>query len=224
MADLSIDARRRSQLGKHVHALRRRGEVPAVLYGHRVEPVALTIDERTIQKVWHRAGQSHLVDLVLDGARPRKVLIRELQVNPRTARMQHVDFFAVNLREKLNVDIPLVPLGDAPAVAESKVGVLQQIMNDGEGGVPSRLTSLRSSPSTSAAWRRSMTACIFVTCRCPDGVTLAHGVDAGRARRQGGPAACRRGRAGGRGRGGGGGGERRGAAAEGGGEQPGETP
>src|SRR5438132_4193875 len=126
---LALTAKRRTETGKHVHALRRRGEIPAVLYGHNVEPLALAIESRLLERVWHRAGRSHLVDLKLDGSSsPHKVLIRELQVDPRTARYLHVDLFAVNLREKLIVDIPIVPVGEAPAVSDLKIGVLQQIM------------------------------------------------------------------------------------------------
>jgi large subunit ribosomal protein L25 len=125
---LELSASVRSETGRHVHAVRRRGEVPAILYGHNVEPQKLAIDARSLQKVWHDAGHSHLVDLALDGGRARKVLIRELQVNPRTMELMHVDLFAVNLREKLTVEVPLIPIGESPAVTEFKLGVLQQVI------------------------------------------------------------------------------------------------
>jgi large subunit ribosomal protein L25 len=125
---LELSASVRSETGRHVHAVRRRGEVPAILYGHNVKPQNLAINARSLQKVWHGAGHSHLVDLALDGGRARKVLIRELQVNPRTMELMHVDLFAVNLREKLTVEIPLIPIGESPAVTEFKLGVLQQII------------------------------------------------------------------------------------------------
>ena len=125
---LELSASVRTETGRHVHAVRRRGEVPAILYGHNVEPQKLAIEARALRKVWHSAGHSHLVDLALDGGRARKVLIRELQVNPRTTELMHVDLFAVNLREKLTVEIPLIPVGESPAVSELKLGVLQQII------------------------------------------------------------------------------------------------
>jgi large subunit ribosomal protein L25 len=128
VSSLELNASVRSETGRHVHAVRRRGEVPAILYGHNVEPQALSIEARSLRKVWHNAGHSHLVDLALDGGRSRKVLIRELQVNPRTTQLMHVDLFAVNLREKLTVEIPLIPIGESPAVTEFKLGVLQQII------------------------------------------------------------------------------------------------
>ena len=125
---LALPATPRTEHGRHAVLLRRQGRVPAVLYGHNVRPQALSVDARALRRVWRTAGVSHLVDLTLDGAGPRKVLIRELQINPRTADLVHVDLFAVNLREKLTVDVPLVPVGESPAVTVDKAGVLQQIL------------------------------------------------------------------------------------------------
>jgi large subunit ribosomal protein L25 len=142
---LALTARTRQERGRHVHVLRRHGEVPAILYGHNTPAVALSLDAHALERVWHRAGHSHLVDLALDGGRPRKVLIRELQVSPRTTRLVHVDLFAVNLREKLTVEVPVVPVGESPAVAVEKIGVLQQIMGELKieclpGDIPAQIT------------------------------------------------------------------------------------
>ncbi|MGI8846718.1 MAG: 50S ribosomal protein L25 [Candidatus Dormibacteria bacterium] len=126
MADLVLLARPRSQRGRHVHAVRRSGDVPAVLYGHNREAISISTSLRALEKIWRQAGRSHLIDLRIEGEKPCRVLIREFQVDPRTARPRHADFFAVNLREKLLVDIPVVTVGEAPAVSELKVGQLQQ--------------------------------------------------------------------------------------------------
>lgn len=175
-AALSLSAHPRELLHKHVHALRRRGEVPAVLYGHNVTPQPLVTEARALEKVWHRAGRTHLVDLTVDGGRPRKVQIRELQIDPRTAKLLHADFFAVNLREKLTVDIAIMPVGDAPAVAELKIGVLQQVLSTVKieclpGDIPAQLTidvsGLREIDD--GVHLRDITL--------PDGVSFTHGVD-----------------------------------------------
>jgi large subunit ribosomal protein L25 len=126
MADLAIVATSRVERGRHVHALRRRGQVPAVLYGHNLEPQAISAEAKLLSKIWRRAGRTHLIDLKVDGARARKVLIRDLQIDPRSALPLHADFFAVNLKEKLTVDIPVVLVGDSVAVSVLKLGQLQQ--------------------------------------------------------------------------------------------------
>ncbi len=173
---LALTASHRDDVRKHVHALRRHGEVPAVLYGHNVKPQPLVTDARTLEKVWRRAGRTHLVDLTIEGAQPRKVQIRELQVDPRTARLLHADFFAVNLREKLTVDIPIVPVGEAPAVTELKMGVLQQTMTSVKveclpSDIPGQLT-------VDVSGLREIDDGVHLRdVPLPEGVTLTHGID-----------------------------------------------
>ncbi len=128
MAQLTLIARPRAEHGRHVRALRRSGYVPAVVYGAALPPQAIAAEAGALARIWARAGRSHLIDLSIEG-KPRKVLIREYQVDPRTARPLHADFLAVNLLEKLAVDIPVTASGEAPAVTQLKIGVLQQIIN-----------------------------------------------------------------------------------------------
>ena len=128
MAELALRVHSRSERGRHVDALRRRGEVPAVLYGRNLPAVAITAETGALVRAWRRAGRTHLIDLSIDGAGPRKVLFHDLQIDPRTARPLHADFFAVNLLERLAVDIPVMTVGEAPAVSELKLGSLQLVL------------------------------------------------------------------------------------------------
>ena len=128
MADLTLTAHTRSERGRHVQAMRRLGQVPAVLYGRDLPSQAICADTGALVRVWQRAGRTHLIDLSIDGGGPRKVLFHDLQIDPRTARPLHADFFAVNLRERLEVDVPVRTVGDAPAVTQLKVGSLQQVL------------------------------------------------------------------------------------------------
>lgn len=114
--DFTLEVAPRSIVGRHVSGLRRQGLVPGVVYGHAVKPVTVEIPGKDFAKMFHRAGRSHLLQLKVQGERAaRPVLIRELQVNPRTSAPVHVDFFQVNLLEKLTVQVPVVLVGDAPA-------------------------------------------------------------------------------------------------------------
>jgi len=99
-----------------------------VLYGHDLPSQAICADTAELVRVWHRAGRTHLIDLSVDGGRARKVLFHDFQIDPRTARPLHADFFAVNLSERLAVDIPIRTQGEAPAVTELKLGTLQQVL------------------------------------------------------------------------------------------------
>ncbi len=126
---IDLPATSREQRGSHNGPLRREGLVPAVLYGHNVEPRAITAQAAQLHKVWMRAGRTQLIDLSVDGGRAQKVLVREMQIDPRSNRPIHADFFAVNLKEKLTAEVPVVVTGESPAVADLKIGTLQQLVN-----------------------------------------------------------------------------------------------
>jgi large subunit ribosomal protein L25 len=126
---IELPASTREVRGSHNKPLRREGLVPAVLYGHNVEPRAITTAAAVLHRVWMRAGRTQLIDLTVDGGRAQKVLVREMQIDPRTNRPIHADFFAVNLLEKLTADVPVVITGESPAVVDAKIGTLQQLIN-----------------------------------------------------------------------------------------------
>jgi large subunit ribosomal protein L25 len=173
MEKLDLDARPREVVGHRVKLLRRRGEVPAVLYGHQQKSIPVSTEARALERIWHRAGRSHLVDLRLDGGSARKVLIREYQHNPRTGAPLHADFFAVNLREKIAVDIPVVVIGHSPAVEELKIGQLQQALTTLRiESLPDKLPAqLNVDVSELTEIDQSITIGQIVL---PEGVTLVH--------------------------------------------------
>jgi large subunit ribosomal protein L25 len=126
---IDLPATTREERGSHNRPLRHQGLVPAVLYGHNVQPRAITAPAALLHRVWMRAGRTQLIDLSVDGGRAQKVLVREMQIDPRSNKPIHADFFAVNLLEKLTADVPVVVTGESPAVVDSKVGTLQQLIN-----------------------------------------------------------------------------------------------
>lgn len=119
MADLALNARPRTTLGKKVKALRRLGVTPANVYGHNVESLAIEADSHDLALLLRRAGRTALVQLTVDGERAaRPVLIRSFSRRPTTDELLHVDFFQVSMREKLTVDVPITLVGEAPAVQQ----------------------------------------------------------------------------------------------------------
>lgn len=122
----SISARPREKRGRHAGSLRREGVVPAVVYGHNYPSLAIETDRRELERLYHRAGRTQLIDLAVEGNRTRKVLIRELQISPRSGKAVHADFFAPNLSEKTTADVQVVLVGESPAVA-AKQGVVLQV-------------------------------------------------------------------------------------------------
>ena len=103
--------------------LRAAGRVPAILYGHGMDPLALSVDSRELFHLLHTgAGANVLVDLVVDGT-DHLALPRDVQRDHIRGRFVHVDFLAVRRDEKIHVTIPLRIVGESPGVKAG--GVLE---------------------------------------------------------------------------------------------------
>jgi len=114
--DLKLKATQRMVLGKKTRFLRRQGITPAHLYGHDIKSVALQCDTDTLQKLIAQAGRTRLVSLEVDGEKPRTVFVREIQRDTISRELLHVDFYQVKRTEKIAVDVPIVLVGEAPAM------------------------------------------------------------------------------------------------------------
>lgn len=126
MERLELQATTREILGKKVRFLRRRGITPVHLFGADVESMALQCDTAQLQRVLAQAGKTRLISLRLDKARkPRNVLVREIQRNPLTGNLLHVDFYQVGMAAAIRVEVPIVLVGEAPAL-KSKGNILMQ--------------------------------------------------------------------------------------------------
>lgn len=119
MADrIQLEARKRTVLGKKVKQLRRLGKLPATVYGHEVSPESIEVDARSFRTAYTTAGDNQLIDLVVEGQRPRPVLVHSTQLDPRRNVAIHVEFYQANLSEKLTAHIPIHLIGEAPALKE----------------------------------------------------------------------------------------------------------
>jgi large subunit ribosomal protein L25 len=117
MQELKIKATKREVLGKKSRFLRRQGITPAHLFGHSLESLAIQCDTSELQKVVSTAGTTRLISLKLEGDKENKVVfVREIQKDFLTRELVHVDFFQVRKDEKITMDIPIVLVGDAPAL------------------------------------------------------------------------------------------------------------
>ena len=128
MKQTELLATTREILGKKVRFLRRQGITPAHLFGHNVESVALQCDTAQLKRVLAQTGRTRLISLKVDEAkRPRNVVIREVQREPRTSELLHVDFYQVSMAEKIRVEVPIVSIGEAPALKLKENFLLQEL-------------------------------------------------------------------------------------------------
>ncbi len=122
---IQLEASKREVVGKKVRFMRRKGATPANMYGHGLESVALTVDTKKLKQTLARAGKTDLISLnIADSGTPVVVLVREVQKDPLTRELLHVDFYQVKMTEKIKADIPLVFVGDAPALRIKNVSLL----------------------------------------------------------------------------------------------------
>ena len=129
MKQIELRATSREILGKKVRFLRRQGIIPLHLFGHSVESIALQCDEAQLKRVLAQAGKTRLISLKLDkGKKPRNVVVREVQRDMRTDGLLHVDLYQIKMTEKIRVEVPVVVVGEAPAL-KSKENMLLQELN-----------------------------------------------------------------------------------------------
>ena len=124
---MQLNASTRQLLGKRSRRLHRECKLSAVVYGNSAAATPLVLDRLEFQKVFVRSGRTHLVDLVVDGGRTEKVLVREIQTHPRRLGPIHVDFYQVNLEQKIHVEVPIHLVGESAAVKRGDADVLQPI-------------------------------------------------------------------------------------------------
>ena len=128
MERITLEASKRDVIGKKVRFIRREGSTPANMYGHGLDSVALQVDTKKLKQVLARAGQTDLISLKMGSEdSPVMVLVREVQKNHLTNDLLHVDFYQVNMTEKITADIPLVFVGEAPALKEKNVSLIHLI-------------------------------------------------------------------------------------------------
>lgn len=118
MEKFVIKAKKRTAMGNANSALRRTGLIPCVLYGHKIDNANLAVDSSEFGKVYRKAGETTLIDLEIDGGKTQKVLVQDLQVDPLSGRVIHIDFNGIDMSQKLEVNVPLKIIGESPAVKE----------------------------------------------------------------------------------------------------------
>src|SRR5688572_19548560 len=121
--ELTVEPRQES--GKVGRRMRRDGLIPGVVYGYKVDSHSVQVPIRDLERIYLRAGSISLIDLKMGKDAALKVFIHEVQRDPVTQRVRHVDFKAVNLREEITASVPLVLVGESPAVA-NREGLLLQ--------------------------------------------------------------------------------------------------
>jgi large subunit ribosomal protein L25 len=124
--ELTLDERR--VLGKANKRLRREGMVPGVVYGKGEGSTNVQVEAKTFETLYRAAGKTSVVKFRVPGsAQATSGFIKSVQRHPLSGRALHVDYYLVNLNVEMEVDVPLVFTGVAPAVEETGGTLLHNV-------------------------------------------------------------------------------------------------
>lgn len=116
----TLESQPREHLGTRYSArLRKEGRLPAVVYGHKQENVAISLDYRELVDLLHE--NAHLIKITLDGGKTEPCLIKEVQWDHLGRQIIHIDLARVDLSEEVEVEVELTITGENKALDQSGV-------------------------------------------------------------------------------------------------------
>lgn len=122
----SINSQLRSKVGKNsAQRIRNKGYIPAIIYGKGSEPVAIQLDQKETSGFLRKHGETSVIQVNL-GGKMETVLIKEIQRNPITNEIIHMDLQRVSHQDRINVKVPIVLKGKRQ-IAQSGVILQQQL-------------------------------------------------------------------------------------------------
>ena len=130
-AVISVSAQPRERAGKGAaRSTRRAGRVPAVIYGEKQEPTLISVEPKELDRLVHKkAFFATLLDIDLGGKKHR-VLPRDVQFNPVTDVIEHLDFQRIGKDTKIHVNVPVVVKNEAAAPGLKRGGVLNLVRHE----------------------------------------------------------------------------------------------
>ncbi len=129
----SFTAQTRDETGKgSARALRRQGQLPAIIYGKEIEPVLIALDGKEMGIQMTRPGLFTSVVEIKVGGDTHRVLTRELQQDPVTDKAIHVDFLKFSADTSITVDIPVTFINEEDSPGLARGGVLNIVRREVE--------------------------------------------------------------------------------------------
>ena len=132
MDRIPLKATDRTVLGKKVKHLRNDGQLPGHVFGNIKEVEHVSVPVADFIRVFKQAGETGLVDLKIGEDRVRPVMIKEVDIDPVKDDILHIGFYAVNLKEKVTVPVPLILIGEGPESVKLGETVVLQTMGEVE--------------------------------------------------------------------------------------------
>ena len=122
MEKIELQATVRKSVGNGpARVLRRAGQIPAVLYGRKIEPVLLSVNTKDLEQILKKGsfGQFILNLVIQNGKKMTKpAIIKELQTHPVSGNLIHIDFYEVDMKRQIKVMVPVITTGKSVGIEE----------------------------------------------------------------------------------------------------------
>lgn len=128
MNKIVLKAENRKTVGRKVKNLRNEGKLPANVFGKKVKSASVQVDTKEFEVVYKEAGETGLITLTI-GSETRPVLVHSVQLHPVGDYPLHVDFLQVDLKEKVEAEVPVELIGESPAEKQA-IGTVVQYVNE----------------------------------------------------------------------------------------------
>ena len=126
MNPIILNTEKREIYGKKLRSLRKKGILPIHVYGPGMESIALQSETNNVLKVLQEAGRTNPVKII-DSDMEHTTLVRNVDQHPATGELQHVDFMRVDENKAIEVEVPVVLIGEAPGTRGGAGTVTQAI-------------------------------------------------------------------------------------------------
>jgi len=134
MAEVNLAVEKRETKGKGpAKKLRSAGKIPAVIYGQGEESLSLTLDGKAFHAILHsHHGENVIFEIQIPGRKTGlKAILREVQHEPVTGEILHIDFQHISMTKKITVQVPVLLVG-TPDGVRNKGGILEHILHEVE--------------------------------------------------------------------------------------------
>lgn len=122
MISITLKSTKREMFGRKVKRLRKEGLIPANIFGNKIKSHAISVDSKEFAEVFKKAGETQIINL-----EDKSVLVSNLQTDPISGDVIHIDFRQVDLKEKIEAKVPIEIEGESPAEKQNIGTVVQQI-------------------------------------------------------------------------------------------------
>lgn len=126
-----VEAAPREERGKHAaRRTRRTGQVPAVLYGGKHEPIAMSVNARQVARILRsETGHNTIFTVQVSGRKDEKAMLKDWQVDPVSGALLHVDLLRIAMDVRMRVKVPVHTFGE-PEGVKLQGGIFEMVTRE----------------------------------------------------------------------------------------------